>query len=71
MKFRYLLVDEVGDVTGTNSREVAMQAASRDIDTGYQSVVDIEAGAELMGTETYPIQQQTAYNEEALAAKQG
>ena len=71
MKYRYLLVDDSGDVTGTNSREVAMQAADSQIDTGYASIIDTEAGVELIGTVTYSIQQQTEYNEEALTAKHG
>lgn len=43
MKYRYLIVDEDGDVTGTNDQALAKLAAQAD----YNVVVDVANGAEL------------------------
>lgn len=42
MKFRYYLVADTWEVTGTNSEEVAKRAASED--NGFLAIIDAETG---------------------------
>ena len=64
MKFRYLLIDEVGEVSGTNSTVVAMQASQEA--SGFDNVIDTEQDCTMFAGSQFPIEQQTAYNEAAI-----
>lgn len=59
MKFRYLLIDEYGNVSGTNDGRVVATASS--LESGLV-MVDIETGT----VDGFAIEEQTIYNYSAL-----
>jgi hypothetical protein len=65
MTFRYLLIDELtGEVSGTNSTAIAMQASAESSGFGY--VIDTEQHCIMFDGQQFPIEIQTAYSEDAL-----
>jgi hypothetical protein len=64
MKFRYLLIDETGEVAGTNSTTIAASAAQES--TGFINVIDTEHGCTMSDSHPFPILQQDTYSEDAV-----
>lgn len=61
MKFRYLLVEDAGNVTGTNDTKVAKEAAKDIGDNGFTAVIDAQEGKELYNELANDIPEQTVF----------
>lgn len=64
MTFRYLLIDETGEVSGTDSTAIALEASAES--SGFDHVIDTEQDCTMFAGQQFPIEMQTAYSEDAV-----